>query len=442
MKIELEKKKIGMLLAICLASVGEVSANSISINLWDNTKSAGDHTLSAGEVGGVVGIDGQYWNNIGFAGGVHDFRMTQVLNDNMGNPGVATFTSTLMSGYVGGSGAGGASDGNRDLMSSYISYDRTGDRSSPDDSGNLSVSGLGGDYLTEGYDVYIYGDADSNARDYQISVGGVTQTIHDTATYGGVFVEGGQGGNENYVVFRGMNVSNFSIVMNASTGRGAVNGIQIVGLGGGGGAGGLSLNVNGWTGESTILNDGEGGVDLDYYHVKSAGGNLLAGEWDSLEDQDFEGESGVGAGWEELSRGGSWVSEGYLGGSSLVAGGEEIGLGDIFDGSSGEAGRDLEFVYLKTGGGRVIGEVTYFMPDFVLGDADFDGVVDGVDLALVKAHFGEASLGGDADHDRVTNLNDLFAVRNGIGGVVSVPEPGSLMVVVGGMVMAYRRRLR
>ena len=94
----------------------------------------------------------------------------------------------------------------------------------------MSVSGLGSDFTGPGYDVYVYSDADNNARTYSITLGGSTLTIADTATFDGTFNEGNSGTNENYVVFRGLTSGSFSVDMESTPGRGAVNGIQVVAI--------------------------------------------------------------------------------------------------------------------------------------------------------------------------------------------------------------------
>ena len=103
-----------------------------------------------------------------------------------------------------------------------------GEGVTPDDSGEVAIEGLGELFTANGYDVYLYGDADRNNRTFQVTVDGQTLTIVDNQTYSGAFSEGGSGVNENYVVFRGLTAERFTIVMDSSTGRGAVNAIQII----------------------------------------------------------------------------------------------------------------------------------------------------------------------------------------------------------------------
>ncbi len=79
--------------------------------------------------------------------------------------------------------------------------------------------------------------------------------------------------------------------------------------------------------------------------------------------------------------------------------------------------------------------------ELVLGDASGDGVFDGLDLAIVKRHMGQLHTRGDVDFDGVTDLGDLFIMRNlskpgggSQGG--SIPEPSSLalgLALLGGL---------
>ena len=81
----------------------------------------------------------------------------------------------------------------------------------------------------------------------------------------------------------------------------------------------------------------------------------------------------------------------------------------------------------------------------VFGDTDFDFDVDQDDLDNVMSYFGTDSRLGDGTGDGVTDLSDLFAVRNNFGnsltGVAgSVPEPSVLgLMLVGGMLVGRRR---
>ena len=222
-------------LAAWLAGVPIATAASISINLWNSAAgNAANNTVEPGEAAGAVSVDGQFWNNISFPGGTAGpFTVNQAVIDDSGVD-AATFESTLGSAFVGFSGAAGAptDTGDRNMMTSYLSYDVAGEGGGPDDEGNLTISGLGAAFTDVGYDVYIYGDSDVNNRTFSVTVGGQTNQIVDDATYDGnlTLADGVGGDNENYTVFRNLTSSSFSIEMDSDVGRGAVNGIQIVAI--------------------------------------------------------------------------------------------------------------------------------------------------------------------------------------------------------------------
>jgi hypothetical protein len=90
------------------------------------------------------------------------------------------------------------------------------------------------------------------------------------------------------------------------------------------------------------------------------------------------------------------------------------------------------------------------------GDANFDGVVNAQDLALVSSSWlatNAAKLGtGDVNGDGIVNAQDLALVSSnwlhttpplpGGGNANSVPEPGTwILLGLGGILLAIRRRL-
>lgn len=91
------------------------------------------------------------------------------------------------------------------------------------------------------------------------------------------------------------------------------------------------------------------------------------------------------------------------------------------------------------------------------GDADWDGDVDNTDIDILIATFGQVGAGLQADfnHDDAVNLED-FAILREYFGLVSggevpgagelplqmVPEPASLILIVGCLPVLLRRRRR
>lgn len=77
-----------------------------------------------------------------------------------------------------------------------------------------------------------------------------------------------------------------------------------------------------------------------------------------------------------------------------------------------------------------------------IGDANADGVVDDLDLALVQENLGQSGLrwaGGDFDHDRRVTLYDAYMLfqnyQSSVGQTsapsTAIPEPSSLIVMMG-----------
>ncbi len=210
------------------------AAPSISVNLFkSDAVPVADFTVRGADVAGIAAVGGPHWNNVAFdpAG---PFQMVVPLRDDRGDASAATLRSTLGSAYVGNSGVDFAAvpqSGDRDMMASYISWDVPDDGVGPNDQGTIAISGLGEEFTAEGYDLFIYADADRNDRTFRMTVAGRTVTLVDNATFAGEFNLAGSGVNENVAVFADLDASSFEIRMDSSTGRGAVNGLQIIARG-------------------------------------------------------------------------------------------------------------------------------------------------------------------------------------------------------------------
>lgn len=227
------------ILTILLAIVAPASGRTINVNMYRNSEDDDPTRLRPGEVAGVVPVDGAHWNNIAFPGG--DLSGTQCqagqpLFDDRGNANAGHFRSTLTSAYVSYSGADRSSTrkGNAGLMGAYLAFDSPDDGQAPDDEGCLTVSGLGTPFTTGGYRVYVYFDCDANNRTFSITLtpaGGEPQTMTgtDSGTFAGKFVQAtGAGTYANVAEFRSFSAPAFTITMDSSFGRGAVNAIQVV----------------------------------------------------------------------------------------------------------------------------------------------------------------------------------------------------------------------
>src|SRR5450432_272806 len=121
--------------------------------------------------------------------------------------------------------------GNARMMNGYL------DPPSPTMRATITVSGLPGAITAGGYDVYGYMAGDipfASVRTYKYTIGATTFTVSQTgpspATFPG-FTLAPAGGAGNYVIFRNVTGSSFTLTATPGTGtqtRAPVNGLQIV----------------------------------------------------------------------------------------------------------------------------------------------------------------------------------------------------------------------
>ena len=200
------------------SAAGVANGATVSVNM--SNSGIATSTLAPGDVAGIVAVSN--WNNVDISGTT---VAPTALVDGTGAATTATFESTLTTSFNGDSGSGNATP-DHTMMQAYISWDQV-DGSNPEDEGLLEIAGLGSDFTSPGYDVYLYADADANNRTYSITVDGQTGTVVDSATYSGAFTTG-TGTDDNYLLFSGLTASSFTIQMDSNAGRGAINGLQIV----------------------------------------------------------------------------------------------------------------------------------------------------------------------------------------------------------------------
>lgn len=100
----------------------------------------------------------------------------------------------------------------------------------------VEVSGLPASIVNAGFDVYVYSDSDniSSSKTGMYTLGAVTQSLIGQAgiTYSGQYFQNNNGAG-NYVVFKGVNASSFTITATPSpadgtAGNAPINGVQIV----------------------------------------------------------------------------------------------------------------------------------------------------------------------------------------------------------------------
>ena len=218
------------------------------------------------------------------------------------------------------------------------------------------------------------------------------------------------------------------------------------------GANELKLQVNTTTGIAVIVNDGAPyDFDMNSYLVTSEGESLSTSAWNSLQAQDVTSDptpenKDNGDSWEEYEGSDSeFLGEAFLLGSTHLANGNSLLLGEIFDVNKP---RDLKFTFSSLQFGVLKGTVEYIIgPD----DADFDddADVDGADFLTWQRGFGMSGTNatGDADSTLFVNGLDLHAWEAQYGttpislaAAVSIPEPNSSLLFIVGLLTWIQRR--
>lgn len=221
----------------------------------------------------------------------------------------------------------------------------------------------------------------------------------------------------------------------------------------------LLLQVDPSTGETFLRNTSSTTVQVDGYDVQSASSSLSTTGWDSLDDQNQDGD---GTWLELLNVDGGLLGE--LNASSTdpfitLTPGASLNLGDAYVGDS-TGSRDLSFQFFMFGEENPTQGVVVYEPfnavQVLFGDADNDLAVAGSDLLAVTNNFGatgpaDGLLLGDADDDGAVAGSDLLAVTNNFGSTLgsgnlqaaAVPEPASVCLVslaMAGMASCFARR--
>ena len=211
------------------------------------------------------------------------------------------------------------------------------------------------------------------------------------------------------------------------------------------------LTVNTVTGLVTLTNNS--GIDLamDAYRLTSDNDTLNPSGWTSLDSKNLDG---VGA-WTELGSTTAELSEGFLGGSSIIASPATISFGTVYAGMGSEDAT-LTFEYHSPGDSvfRDI-EIVFVDDPGLQGDFNNDGIVDQADYTLWRNNLGnadESAIGSNGDGANGVDVADYQIWKANFGLSIpgslatqtsqAVPEPASAMLALIGVVLVLGSRNR
>jgi trimeric autotransporter adhesin len=207
----------------------------------------------------------------------------------------------------------------------------------------------------------------------------------------------------------------------------------------------LNLKVNTVSGRTMIVNNTASAISIQGYEVSSALGSLNDGGWISLEDQNLDpvmGGDNPGETWQEGGNpSAQGLLEGFLLGSTTLAPGESLWLGNAYDASV--AAQDLGFSYRRAGQSGIIdGLIEYdsTAPTGIDGDFNGNNIVDAADYTVWRNNLGSTeTLLNDPTPGTVT-LADYLVWKANFGKTFNsgaaaqsfgspVPEPASTLLL-------------
>jgi hypothetical protein len=226
------------------------------------------------------------------------------------------------------------------------------------------------------------------------------------------------------------------------TPQNGINGIRLIGSGGGpadgngfigvnefeaiGVAQNLTLEVNTTVGRVRLINEVQSSISLNFYQITSSKGSLDVAGWNSLENPSgnpagFPSGDGSGNGWEEFGNlNEKIVAEAFLQGVSTLAPGESLSLGNLFAGGD----QDLALRY-RTSTGRFVDVPAVYVTGLP-GDFDGDHDADGRDFLAWQRE-----LGSTLDATDFGDWAEYFGTSPSTTVVINVPEPGTHGLLVG-----------
>jgi hypothetical protein len=184
----------------------------------------------------------------------------------------------------------------------------------------------------------------------------------------------------------------------------------------------LTLRIDPTTGSARIRNNSSVALALNSYSVESAGGSLNAAGWNSLDDQN------VGAWLENLATN-NRLLETTFEGSTTVAPGGQLSLGNLFTAS---AGQDVVARFGTLDGLVNLLPVEYGPHGGLEGDFNGDGAVNAADYVVWRK-----TDGTQAGYN-TWRMNFGRTAGGGAATSAAVPEPGTVGLLLLAAVGAVR----
>ncbi len=196
------------------------------------------------------------------------------------------------------------------------------------------------------------------------------------------------------------------------------------------------LVVDPATGEATLENQSEFGVDLDAYLIRSSAGVLSPTGWEPLQDSN--------PAWRKAAGAANRLAEGNLLSSTFLSpNGGSLSIGSPIDLTLLEDETDLALEYHVPGLGTLVGGVL-FAPSTIAslpGDYNNDGRVDAADYTVWRD--GGSPDSTQAGYDTwASNYGAVASPAAAAPGAASIPEPSGLGVAALAAVIASSLRRR
>lgn len=211
----------------------------------------------------------------------------------------------------------------------------------------------------------------------------------------------------------------------------------------------MTLEINTTNGNLTIANKSGSPIEIDGYEITSDAGSLNFGNWNSLQDKDYEesGAPGDGMGFEELGTPSNHsLNEAILTSSYTFVDTESVSLGSVFDLGT----QDLAFRVRTPGGTFIPGIIEEVTSVAVPGDYNEDGTVNiadytvwrnNLDASITLPNEGSGITPGEVTVEDYDYWKSRFAATSASGSLSasSIPEPSGLILLLaacGGGVLA------